>query len=90
MTVAEELALRPFHDKIMGLPSNIAPIMDHFPDGPRAGFEGKWCAAFVYHCCVQAGFAVPYRYPAKSFGTFAGVQAWLRWARLPENRFYFS
>ncbi|MFC1737105.1 CHAP domain-containing protein [Candidatus Hydrogenedentota bacterium] len=88
--IAEKLALKPFHDKMMGLSSNIELITDHFPEGPRAEFDGKWCAAFVYHCCVQAGFEIPYRHPTKAFGTFAGVRAWLQWAKLQENRFYFS
>ena len=88
--VAEEMARTPFHDRLMGLPSNIGPLMAHFPDGPRDEFVGKWCAAFVYHCCVQAGFEIPHRYPTKSFGTFAGVRAWLQWAKLKENGFYFS
>ncbi len=88
--VAERLALEPFHGKLMGLPSNIKPLTDHFPDGPRKQFEGRWCAAFVYHCCVQAGFDIPYRYPTTAFGTFAGVLAWLQWAKLRENQFYFS
>jgi hypothetical protein len=88
--VAERLALKPFHGRVMGLPSNIKPLMDHFPDGPRKQFEGKWCAAFVYHCCVEAGFGIPYRYPTAAFGTFAGVLSWVQWAKLRENRFYFS
>jgi len=88
--IAENLARKPFHGKLLGLPSNIKPITDHFPDGPRKEFEGKWCAAFVYHCCLQAGFEIPYRYPTKKFGTFAGVGAWLQWAKLRENQFYYS
>jgi hypothetical protein len=74
----------------MGLRSNIKQLRDYFPDGPRREFEGKWCAAFVYHCCIQAGFNLPHRYPSKEFGTFAGVRAWLYWAKLRENRCYFS
>lgn len=90
IATAENLALKPFHDKVMGLPSNIEPITDHFPDGPRKEFDGKWCAAFVYHCCIQAGFNIPCRYPTTEFGTFAAVRAWLLWAKLQENQFYFS
>ena len=90
VAIAEQLALKPFHGKAMGLPSNIKPITDHFPNGPREEFEGKWCAAFVYHCCIQAGFGIPYRYPNPKFGSFAGVRAWIQWAKLPQNRFYSS
>ena len=88
--IAKSLALKPFHGSLMGLPSNIKPITDHFPYGPRTEFEGKWCAAFVYHCCVQAGYEIPYRYPSKNFGTLASVQAWLNRAKLKENQFYYS
>jgi hypothetical protein len=90
VVVAEKLARKPFHDRLMGLPSNINPLTDHFPEGPRTEFRGKWCAAFVYHCCIQAGFEIPYRYPAKAIGSFAGVKSWLQWGKLQENRFYFS
>ena len=88
--IAEQVASTPFHDRLMGLPSNIGPLIEHFPDGPRDEFVGKWCAAFVYHCCLQAGFEIPHRYPKKAFGTFAGVRAWLQWAKLKENGFYLS
>ena len=88
--IARALAQKPFHGKLMGLSSNIDPLTDHFLDGPRKEFDGKWCAAFVYHCCIQAGFKIPYRYPAKDFGTFAGVRAWLQWAKLRETRYYHS
>jgi hypothetical protein len=75
--IAETLALKPFHGKLKGLRSKINPIMDHFPDSPRKEFDGKWCAAFD----------IPYRYPSKKFGAFAGVRAWLNWAKLPEHQF---
>ena len=87
--MAETLALKPFHGNTMGLRSNLKPITDHFA-GPRSDFKGKWCAAFVYHCCVLAGFDIPPRYPSRAFGSFAGVPAWLGWAKLPCNRFYHS
>lgn len=87
--VAETLALKPFHGNTMGLKSNLKPITDDFT-GPRSDFEGKWCASFVYHCCVLAGFDIPPSYPSRTFGSFAGVAAWLGWAKLPCNRFYHS
>ena len=33
--IAEEQARRPFHGKTMGLRSNLKPLIDHFPRGPR-------------------------------------------------------
>jgi hypothetical protein len=89
-TCAEAFAGKPFHGNTTGLPSNLTPITDHFPRGPRSDFEGKWCAAFVYHCCVSAGYDLPHRHPAPLTCNFAGVRAWLEWAKLPRNRFYFA
>jgi hypothetical protein len=88
--IAEALARTPLHGRTMGLPSNIAILTDHFPRGPRREFDRKWCAAFVYHCCVQAGFRLPPRHPKPVPGSFAGVPSWLAWAKLPQNRFYFA
>ena len=88
--IAETVARKPFHGRTMGLPPNISVLTDHFPRGPRKDFVGKWCAAFVYHCCIEAGFAIPSRHPAPVRCSFAGVPAWLDWAKLPGNRFYFS
>ena len=87
--IAEELARRPFHGKTMGLKSNLKPVTNHFT-GPKKEFEGKWCASFVYHCCRLAGFDLPPRYPLPKMGSFAGVRAWLQWAKLPNHRFYHS
>jgi len=38
-----------------------------------------WCAAFVYHCCQEAGFLLPLRWLNEN--RFAGVSAWINWAR---------
>lgn len=88
--VARQEALKPYHGRVLGLQSNLKPITDKFPKGPRKEFEGHWCAAFVYHCCIEAGFEIPYKYPVEGFCSFAGVRAWLEWARLKENNFYRS
>ena len=87
---AEAFAKRPFHGNLVGLRSNLKPITDHFPKGPRSDFEGKWCAAFVYHCCVSAGYNLPHRHPEPLTCNFAGVRAWLEWYKLPWNQFYFA
>jgi hypothetical protein len=87
---AEASARRPFHGNLMGLRSNLKPITDHFPEGPRSDFEGKWCAAFVYHCCVSVGYNFPHRHPEPLTCSFAGVRAWLEWSKLPCNEFYFA
>ncbi|HOP05888.1 MAG TPA: CHAP domain-containing protein [candidate division Zixibacteria bacterium] len=88
--VAEQMARKPFHGKVLGLRSNLKPITDRFPKGPRSEFDGSWCAAFVYHCFRSAGFDLPPQYPTKAFGSFASVRAWLEWSKRPENGFYIS
>ncbi|GGH49400.1 hypothetical protein GCM10008014_13850 [Paenibacillus silvae] len=49
--------------------------------------KANWCAAFVYHCCMQVCIQLPIRYPNQSY-RLAGVGAWLDWSRLPETGFF--
>jgi hypothetical protein len=88
--VAEALARKPFYGNTMGLKSNLQPIVKHFAPAAHREFDGKWCAAFLYHCCVLVGFGLPARHPRPVSCSFAGVPAWIEWAKLPANRFYFS
>lgn len=87
---AELLARKPFYGNTMGLTSNLQPIVRHFAPAPHSEFDGKWCAAFVYHCCVVAGLDLPSRHPKPVSCSFAGVRAWIEWAKLSSNGFYFS
>ena len=52
-------------------------------DSPRIGFH--WCGAFVYHCCLSAGFRFSPK-PIPEFRyTLGAVPAWQNWAkRSPE------
>ena len=59
--VARDLALLPFHGAVGGRASNLAPIVRHFPTWSVREADGLWCAAFVYYCCREAGFEIPYR-----------------------------
>ena len=59
--VARELALLPFHGEIDGTASNLVPIVRLFPTWSLKEADGLWCAAFVYYCCTEAGFVIPYR-----------------------------
>jgi hypothetical protein len=68
---------------------DLLPILMYFPrKDPAVGFD--WCAAFVYHCCREAGFDLPVRYPAPVRCNFAGVRAWLEWAQRPETGYYYT
>ncbi len=59
--VAKDMALVPFHGTADGLGSNLAPIVQLFPTWSLREADGLWCAAFVYFCCREAGFNIPYR-----------------------------
>ena len=88
--IAEKMARKPFHGNTIGLKSNLAPITDLFPPWSAKKWNGKWCAAFVYYCCIKAGFDLPVRYPKPVTCNFAGVVAWLQWSKLPQQNFYYS
>lgn len=49
--------------------------------------SGNWCAAFVYHCCYEAGFLLPLRHPQVE-QRFASIKGWLDFASLLVNGFY--
>ena len=59
--VARDRALVPFHGAVDGQESNLAPMVRFFPTWSVAEADGLWCAAFVYYCCREAGFDLPYR-----------------------------
>ena len=56
---AREAALKPFHGYLPGRESNLEPIVCRFPKWNLREADRLWCAAFVYHCCIEAGFAIP-------------------------------
>ncbi|MHA7584229.1 CHAP domain-containing protein [Paenibacillus vandeheii] len=79
-------------EEIMGIPENehYREICKYWPDSDiYKVLEANWCAAFVYHCCMQAGIILPIRYPNHSY-RLAGVGAWLEWAQLPETSFLYQ
>lgn len=49
--------------------------------------SGDWCAAFVYHCCYEAGFILPIHAPHVK-QRFDSVKGWLDFASLLNNGFY--
>jgi hypothetical protein len=53
----------------------------------RTGYY--WCCAFVYYCCLQAGFTFPPKPISEHRWTLGAVPVWYDWAILPENDFYF-
>lgn len=41
-----------------------------------------WCAAFVYYCCLQAGFTIAQEPSPRVNGSLAAVRTWREWAAL--------
>lgn len=63
-------------------------IIKYYPE-PSAFDELKnsWCAAFVYHCTLEAGLEIPIRMPPFKY-RFAGVGTWYQWATANHFCFY--
>ncbi|WP_256257543.1 MULTISPECIES: CHAP domain-containing protein [unclassified Paenibacillus] len=86
--IAEALA----GSKVVGVPGDrrYREICQYWPDAAiYKELQNSWCAAFVYHCCWQAGFRLPIRYP-NGICRLAGVGAWLEWAERPETGFLYE
>jgi len=80
-----------FHGNLIGVKSNILPIAHLFPKWPLENWDNKWCAAFVYYCCIKSGFNIPVKFPSDKVDlNFAACSAWEQWAKLPINNFYHS
>ena len=63
---------------------NLNGSTDEYSD-PSVGYH--WCGAFVYYCCLKAGFAISPK-PIPSFRyTLAAAPAWHHWASV-EGLFY--
>jgi hypothetical protein len=58
-------------------------IVRYFPEDKAPDeFRNGWCAALVYHCCLEAGLLLPIHagHTAKSTpGRFGGVKGWHQW-----------
>ncbi len=78
--VAKEKAKLPFHGYMKDQASNIEPIIQLFPRWNVREADGLWCAAFVYYCCVEAGFEIPYRPRECLTCHLAGCIAWEEFA----------
>ena len=79
--VAEQLASKPLIGNEHKYGPDLEPILRYFPrEDPHIGFD--WCAAFVYHCCIEAGIKLPVRYATPVTRNFAWVEAWMEWGQL--------
>lgn len=87
--VVREGAQRPYNGKSDNCASNIQDIVALFPQWSVEEANGLWCAAFVYHCVILAGFKIPVR-PKESSCSLAGCAAWEEWAQADSRIEYHS
>lgn len=84
--IAEDIALQ----NIPGEKDNevFKNIIKYYPE-PSAFNELKnnWCAAFVYHCALEAGLQLPIKQPPYKY-RFVGVGTWYEWAKEHKLCFY--
>ncbi|MBO4887197.1 MAG: CHAP domain-containing protein [Firmicutes bacterium] len=78
--VAKDMAQVPLHGAVDGLASNLAVIVKPFPTWDIREADGLWCAAFVYYCCIEAGFEIPIRPDECTTCHLAGCIAWEEFA----------
>lgn len=79
--IAEDLALYPFHGDVDGEGANIAPMIAHFPKWNVKAADDAWCAAFVYHCALLAGYEIPYSPEECVTCSLAGCGGWEEFAK---------
>lgn len=79
--VARAEALKTWHGSVVGLASNLDPIIAPFPRWKLEEAESLWCAAFVYYCCITAGYRFPVRPGECVSCNLSGCAAWEEWAK---------
>ncbi|HKM05199.1 MAG TPA: CHAP domain-containing protein [Lachnospiraceae bacterium] len=82
-------AISCFHGNVMGTKANLEPIISSFPIRDMRKWDNRWCAAFVYYCCIKAGIELPIKHPDQAVScNFSGCIAWKQWAQLPDYDFW--
>ena len=84
--IAEEMASKNIRGERES--AQFMDIIRYYPE--ESAFDdlkNGWCAAFVYHCVLKAGLALPIKLPPCKY-RFAGVGAWFEWGM--ENGLCFS
>lgn len=68
--------------------SDAVPLVKYWLDGDAfERLSKQWSAAFVYHCCYEAGFILPLHDPRVENG-FDEIKGWLDFGSLLSNGFY--
>ena len=78
--VAKAMAQIPFRGFAEGKKSNLKPIVSLFTGWTVEEADRLWCAAFVYYCCIEAGFEIPVRPNECKTCHLAGCIAWEEFA----------
>lgn len=78
--IARAEAEKPYIGIFSDSAPNIHNIVALFPNWSVNKADKLWCAAFVYHCVVLAGFNIPVR-PKEASCSLAGCIAWEEWAQ---------
>lgn len=86
---AKREARRCFHGAVMKTKPNIEPMINLFPWTMEKA-DGNWCAAFVYYCCIKAGFKIPIKPQGCVSSNLAGCFAWEEWALYNPDLLYIS
>lgn len=86
--IAHEEAKKNYHGNTDAAISNLQPIADVFEDADEVTLDTlntDWSGAFAYMCVQKTGYGLPLSYPDPRVGvSFAKVEAWERYARLPK------
>lgn len=88
--VAKTEARKFYHGRVMKTEHNIHDIIASFPKFDIEEADGMWCAAFVYYCCIKAGFVLPIRPNECRSSNLAGCFAWEEWAIEDKRIAYYS
>lgn len=86
--IAKAKALLPFNGILPNREPNIHQIIRFFPRWSIEEADRNWCAAFVYYCCVEAGFHIPVRPKECISCNLAGCGAWEEFALGDERMEY--
>jgi hypothetical protein len=88
--IAQREARKNYHGNTSAAIGNLHEIAALFEEEPEItldNLDGNWNGAFVFLCTDLAGIGMPIRYPdPRVRASFARVEAWEDWARLPKIR----
>ena len=92
--VAREEARKNYHGNTAAAISNLQPLDALFEvadDVTLDTLNADWSGAFAFLCTELAGIGMPIRYPdPRVRASFASVEAWEDYARLPKIRAWHS